>query len=321
MNQEPTNWDEEWNGLEPDQPAGVRNWMLVGMVLTVLLLVVLCLLGLYGGMQQLGARTGPEQLLPPGAANGEENNGEETADPTPENDLPVAPTVTLPGDGSAEPSQPGSSSVVAIRLTTPPQINADLSDWPEGPTAVSNHVVHRTDGVTRSPTAQAVWRLGWDGSNLYAAAVVTDDVHVQTQQGNQIWRGDSLELQIETNPARNGRTLAPSNFQIALSPGNFSNIPPSAVRFQGTADGAIPEAPGHNIVIAARQTGDGYIIEAAIPWSDLNVTPAPGMRLGLALNLNDNDTPNTARQEMMLSNVSTRTFRDPTSWGTLTLQE
>jgi hypothetical protein len=78
--------------LEPDQPAGVRNWMLVGMVLTVLLLVVLCLLGLYGGMQQLGARTGPEQFCRQVlGGNGEENDGEETADPTPNNDLPVAP--------------------------------------------------------------------------------------------------------------------------------------------------------------------------------------------------------------------------------------
>ena len=293
------------------------------MVLTVLLLVVACLAGRYAMAQQWGGE-GPEQLLPPGVGTGVgngEDNGEETADPPPENDLPVAPTVTLPGDGSAEPPQPGSSSVLAIRLTTPPQIDADLSDWPQGATAVSNHVVHRADGVTRSPTAQAVWRLGWDGSNLYVAAAVTDDVHVQTQQGNQIWRGDSLELQMETNPARNGRSLAPTNFQIALSPGNFSNISPSAFRFQGTADGAIPDAPGHNIVVAARQTGDGYVLEAAIPWSDLNVTPAPGMRLGLALNLNDNDTPNTARQEMMLSNVSTRVFRDPSTWGTLTLQE
>jgi hypothetical protein len=74
--------------------------------------------------------------------------------------------VTLPDGPPAEPRPPGSSQVVAVRLTTPPQINADLSDWPEGPTAVSNHVVHRADGVTRSPTAQAVWRLGWDEHNL-----------------------------------------------------------------------------------------------------------------------------------------------------------
>jgi hypothetical protein len=321
MNREPTDWDEEWDGLEPDQPPGVRNWMLVGMVLTVLLLILLCLLGLYGGVRQLEGRTGDEQLLPPSVGNSEENDGEESADPPSNNDPPLAATVTLPG-GPPEGEQTGSSQVVAVRLTTAPTLNADLSDWPEGPTAVSSHVVHRSDGVTRSPSAQAVWRLGWDEDNLYVGTAVTDDIHVQTQQGNQIFRGDSLELQIETNPTRNARTLGPTNFQIALSPGNFGDIPPSAFRFQGDNQGRMLDASGgHNITVAARQTGDGYILEAAIPWSDLNLTPTPGIRLGLALNLNDNDNPGSARQEMMLSNVSTRQFADPTSWGTLTLQE
>ncbi|MFO7538368.1 MAG: sugar-binding protein, partial [Chloroflexota bacterium] len=151
---------------------------------------------------------------------------------------------------------------------------------------------------------------------------VTDDVHVQTQRGNLIFRGDSLELQIETNPGRNARTLGPTNFQIALSPGNFDDIPPSAFRFQGTTEGVMRDAAGgHNILVAARQTGAGYILEAAIPWSNLNLTPTPEMQLGLALNVNDNDTPDTAQQQMMISNVSTRLYADPTSWGRLTLQE
>jgi len=62
------------------------------------------------------------------------------------------------------------------------------------------------------------------------------------------------------------------------------------------------------------------VLEAAIPWRDLNLTPAPGLILGLAVNVNDNDRPGTAAQEVMKSSVSSRRFGDPTSWGTLTLQ-
>jgi hypothetical protein len=43
------------------------------------------------------------------------------------------------------------------------------------------------------------------------------------------------------------------------------------------------------------------------------------MVMGLALNANDNDTPGTAAQEVMMSHVASRTLTDPTSWGTLTL--
>jgi hypothetical protein len=48
--------------------------------------------------------------------------------------------------------------------------------------------------------------------------------------------------------------------------------------------------------------------------------PEPDLIVGVALNANDNDTPGTAVQEVMMSHVATRTLRDPTGWGTLTLK-
>lgn len=320
MTQQPTNWDEEWTGLEPEPPRAGQNWMLLGIVLTTLLLLAVCLGGMYLVVGQLSERTGPNQLLPPGAdQNGAVEDEEETA-VSPADDPPVAATVTLPG-APPPADQTGSSQAIAVRLSSPPTINGNLSDWPDAPTTQSSHVVHRADGVTRSPTALATWRLGWDDTHLYVITAVTDDIHVQTQQGSQVFRGDSLELQIETNPNRNASSLGPSNFQIALSPGNFSDIPPSAFRFQGNAQGQMRDALGHSIVVAANQTDEGYIVEAAIPWADLNMTATAGLTLRVALNLNDNDTPGTARQEMMLSNVSTRQYANPLSWGTLRLQE
>jgi hypothetical protein len=61
-------------------------------------------------------------------------------------------------------------------------------------------------------------------------------------------------------------------------------------------------------------------LEAAIPWRDLNLTPSSGLVIGLAVNVNDNDRPGSAVQEMMKSNMAGRRFGDPTTWGTLTLQ-
>ena len=91
-------------------------------------------------------------------------------------------------------------------------------------------------------------------------------------------------------------------------------------RFRGAEDGDLPEAPGHNIEVDAQQTADGYVLEAAVPWSDLNLVPAGGMRLGLALNANDNDSPGNARQEVMMSSEPGRTLTDPSTWGTLILE-
>ncbi len=109
-------------------------------------------------------------------------------------------------------------------------------------------------------------------------------------------RNDDHPLQVDT-----GRTgdfiatkLSPDDYQLAFSPGNFGNLPPSAVRVRGSSSGQIQDAPGHAIIVAAQRTTTGYTLETAVPWSDLNVTPYAGMVLGLAVNVNDNDTPGTA---------------------------
>ncbi|MCP5097679.1 MAG: hypothetical protein GY943_19200, partial [Chloroflexi bacterium] len=132
--------------------------------------------------------------------------------------------------------------------------------------------------------------------------------------------GDSVTLQIDTNRDDDGQQqLSPDDFQLDLSPGDFAALPPSAFRFRGTADNQMLDASGHSITVGAVRTSDGYVLEAAIPWTDLDMQPQSELNLGFALNVTDNDTPGTAVQEVFYSHVSTRTFSDPTTWGTLTL--
>ena len=151
---------------------------------------------------------------------------------------------------------------------------------------------------------------------------MADDIHVQTQTGNQLFRGDSVDVQFDTDRAGDfGDGLSRDDFQITFSPGNFATLPPSAFRFQGTDNGRILDAPGgHQVTLASKRSAGGYTLEAVVPWSELDLTPTPGLIIGLALNANDNDTPGTAVQEVMKSHISTRTLTDPSGWGTLTLR-
>ncbi|MBK9050928.1 MAG: hypothetical protein IPL78_08440 [Chloroflexi bacterium] len=243
----------------------------------------------------------------------------------------IAPTVTLPGGNPpattasnvTPPPVNVSSNVEASRLAAAPTIDGNLADWPGGiPSYNSVFRVFSHSSWNGTDDVEASWRLGWDDTNLYVAVEVTDDTHVQTQIGNQIFRGDSVDLQIDTNRDGDfGPVVNLDDFQINLSPGNFSDIPPSAFRFQGTADERILDAPGGNtITVAAQKTTTGYTLEATIPWSNLNMTPSNGLVMGLAVNVNDNDQVGQAVQEVMKSSVSTRTLTNPTSWGTLTLR-
>ena len=323
MSYQPPTSNDPWEGFEETQPKQRSRLLWAGLVVGIVVLVCICLASVFVLVRQFTLRTSPPSSLPP--------------PPTPlimptqtaVSSLPITPTATLPLAATATLATsplpvtrpPAASNVEAAAAPSAPAIDGNLNEWTGIGAYESRYQVFSAPSWNGTDDLTAVWQLTWDNANLYIAVTVTDDVHVQTQTGNQIFRGDSVDMQFETNLARASSQVGPTNFQITFSPGDFAGLMPSAFRFQGTNDGQMLDAPGgHHITIAAQKTAVGYNLEAAIPWSDLNVTPSPGLVMGIALNANDNDTPGTAVQEVMKSHVSTRTFTNPTTWGTLTLR-
>jgi len=157
--------------------------------------------------------------------------------------------------------------------------------------------------------------MGWDSSNLYLFVVIADGTFVQTQHGELLFQGDSLELQFDADLAGDfsSTQLSPDDFQLGLSPG-ADRMTPEAYLWNPAGRLGVPAG----ITMASRPNGPGgFYFEAAIPWSFFNVVPVPGEHFGLALNSSDDDAPGTALQQSMTSSVSTRQLLDPTSWGTI----
>lgn len=339
MGQQPDEFEDTWADLVPVQPDSRERWpiwLAIGAVVVVL--VCLCVAGGYFVVQEffpgLVQRQNPIVPTLPGTepvaaetvVSGEPATSTAAVAPPPTVIISPSPSQELASTATlfVEATEPATTAddVVAIRLSSPPLIDGSLDEWGVAPVFESTYLVYQFSGWDGTDDLTAWWRLAWDVNNLYIGVEVTDDVHVQTQTGNQIFRGDSVDMQFDTN--REGdlsSELSPDDFQITFSPGDFSTLPPSAARFQGTASGQILDAPGgHHVNVQSQQTATGYRIEAAIPWSDLNLIPAEGLVIGLALNANDNDSPGTAVQEVMKSHIATRTLTDPSGWGTLTLQ-
>lgn len=317
MHEPQRNLDEDWEGLDPTQRrAGSQTMLYVGVGIVVLFGLVVCVVAVSLIWSQFRDRTTSEEDAPVVAAPSIE------ADVPPTETPDIAPTSTLPATAVSTQVPLSNGAVEASFTTTPPTIDGSLDDWPGTIAASSDNRVYSAAGWDGSEDLTAVWQLTWDNGNLYVAVTVTDDTHVQTASGNQIFRGDGVDMQFDTaRDADFGPALSPDDYQITLSPGDFAGSGPSAFRYRGTAAGAILDAPGGNIVtVAAQQTATGYTLEAAIPWSDLNLEPSEGLTIGLSLNANDNDTPGTAVQEVMMSHMPNRTLTDPTTWGTLTLR-
>lgn len=298
-------------------------WRTLGIAVGVLLGLGLLAAALAFGLRTFNRRTAPPPTLtvPTAVAGGDTNPLPPTATlaPTPGSGANPpgtavpAPTVTLP------PAPTGALPVTF--LDTPPAIDGALGDWPNLPGVSTPFVVAQANGWDGTRDLDASWQLGWNNTYLFVGVRVQDNVHVQTQPPRLAYQGDSLELQLDTNLTGDyGPALSDDDFQFIFSPGDFATLQPGAFRFRGADSGSMADAPTDAVRVAASRTADGYVLEAAIPWAELGVQPAAGLQLGAALSSNDNDTPDTAVQELMLSHVPTRRWRDPTSWGTLELQ-
>jgi hypothetical protein len=159
---------------------------------------------------------------------------------------------------------------------------------------------------------------GWDNNNLYLAVPVVDNRYVQLTSGENLFLGDSLEVLLDANLPVDyyDRNLNGDDYQIGISPGNPQpgSNPQAYLWFPKSKAGGLSQ-----VKIAAVPTSNGYIVEAAIPWSVFGISPVSGQHYGFAVSISDDDNADKAIQQTMVSNISKRILTDPTSWGDLTL--
>ncbi len=130
-------------------------------------------------------------------------------------------------------------------------------------------------------------RLSWDEQYLYFAADVTDDVHAQQAVDGDIWRGDSVQLAIDTrNDAQPGRNYDNNDYEYGLALGSEGRpivwcwqAPP------GAAAGPIENCP-----VRIERIDDRTVYRAALPWSRLApLQPKAGTVFNLNFIVADND--------------------------------
>jgi hypothetical protein len=206
-------------------------------------------------------------------------------------------------------------------LTTPPTLDGNLAEWSGLPTVTTPFITEQTPGWDGTLDVASTWQLGWDDTYLYGAVTVVDEVHVQNEPPQFAYYGDSLELQFDTDLEGDyGPQVNGDDYQYVISPGDFAGLPAGAFRFRGNEAGEMIDAPGTRAQVGTARASNGYIIEFAIPWIDMNIAAEPGLALGVVLSVNDNDTPGLREQVLMLSHVATRQWLDPTTWGRMTLE-
>lgn len=184
--------------------------------------------------------------------------------------------------------EPSEEQIKITKTVKPVLINGILKEWKK---AVRIKIVpkkHLESGEIsgKNDLSAYVWFM-WDNEYLYFAARVTDNQIICRKEKSDIWREDCIELFID--PKNDGFVWNNRNdFQIGFTPTGPEDKPQSWAWFQ---KGETGDAVKKSSKIGKK----GYVIEAAIKWSFLNLHPEKGMVLGISPAIHDFDkdeTPN-----------------------------
>ena len=185
-------------------------------------------------------------------------------------------------------------------------IDGDLEDWNMVPDKIilngKDHVTYGTDKWKDKTDLSATVQLAWRPEALWMAATVTDDIFRQTQRGMNLWKGDHIELYLDTAPDTDPaqKNFGDRQFLVALSPGNFNRTGDALTDIKPEIYVFLPAGTSaEGSQIAARRTPNGYIIEAAIPWKIFNFKPQTGLPLALEAAVSDTDTQEASQGKML----------------------
>lgn len=207
--------------------------------------------------------------------------------------------------------------VTATYLSTPPTLDSVWDEW-TNTKYPAKYVAYGKENWVNSDDLEGSFRLGWDKDYLYVAVKVLDDKYVQNASGADLYKGDSIEILLDTNlyGDLDSKSLSADDFQIGISPGKggVDGIKEGYIWYPTSKTGGIS-----GIKIGSSAGSGVYRVETAIPWSTFGITPASGQQYGFGISFSDNDNESSNVQQSLVSNLPNRSLVDPTTWTVLTL--
>jgi len=187
------------------------------------------------------------------------------------------------------------------------KIDGLASDWPgrPGEHLSKNNLVLGSDAAG----LEGDFKLCWDKDNLYLYVQVTNPIPVTNPNtGGNIWAGDAIELFIGPDNTDEGGELAFTDRQILLSASKETGSVQYCI-------GAAPTTAKINMEVVKNVGGDGYALEAAIPWAALHMQPAEGKTFLFDLGIDGGSAAGHGRSRQLMWNGISRNSGDRGKWG------
>jgi hypothetical protein len=194
----------------------------------------------------------------------------------------------------------------------PPVIDGSLQEWDDFESFSAFEPTIKKENYTTHTDISGTFYSCWDDDNFYFAVQVNDDVFSQKYNSNQINKGDSITIVIDTELSEDMQIpfYNSDDYQIDFSPGNFS-VSESFMNWPSNA-------PPKGVTISSTKQAAGYILEASVPWYNFtNYIPADEDVLGFTISILDTD--NLESTELVISSSKVFDFNNVSTLGTIVL--
>lgn len=201
-----------------------------------------------------------------------------------------------PAEASAVPARASSATAPPLagprlrvpRVAAPPKLDGELDEWEA---AARSGAFLASDGSAARPFSEV--RFMWDDENLYVALYAADE-NIETrvtQHDAPVWTDDAFRVRIGPNDARDRPyAIDVSATGVVADASTFSNgkVDPSweSKLALGIDRDGTPNDPSDD--------DEEWVIEGALPFSSLGVSPRAG--LVLAVGVGRCDTPKSGHR-------------------------
>lgn len=160
-------------------------------------------------------------------------------------------------------------------------IDGDLSDWGErgfrvGPLLTLEGNIRPADNF------DSRFRLAWTDQGILFVGFVRDNYIEESSKIAELGGRDAIELFMGTK--RN----TPGFYQLQVAPGadpTYGKARWYAHDYRVDKD----KLPAITATIAGKRTADGYVLEALLPFTNLQITPSAGLEVGMQVWMTDSD--------------------------------
>ncbi|WP_051251463.1 sugar-binding protein [Paenibacillus harenae] len=210
-----------------------------------------------------------------------------------------------PGGGT------GKDQIMNIPYTSVPiPLDGEMNGFPEGTEGKATLTVDNRVGGTGGDDITADYAFAWDEQHLYVTAQINEQTPMMNNNPNSnVWKGDGVELFFGPSELEQIGPLLYDDRQIIMSAG--PGLEPESNFWLWFNTGR--QRPIQMFRKAAAD-GQGYVLEAAIPWEAVRMQPESGRELLFDFGFNESEDGNIRKRQYEW-NGTNRNNLDRGLWG------